>query len=117
MTGVVSGLSIDRERMRKAALREDMMAAGLAVALARHGMPFRQAHGLVGALVGEAASTGLPLREIAVRRLPEHSPEVASKLESEFDPDEAIRTRSLPGGTAPEAVMASLAEALTRVKS
>jgi len=45
--------------MRLAASREDMMAAGLAVALAREGMPFRKAHGVVGALVGGWIGTQL----------------------------------------------------------
>src|SRR5206468_12920501 len=35
MTGVIAGLGLDREAMRRAAGREEMMAAGLAVALAR----------------------------------------------------------------------------------
>ena len=49
MTGVVGGLGLERDAMRAAAGREEMMAAGLAVALAREGMPFRKAHHVVGA--------------------------------------------------------------------
>jgi argininosuccinate lyase len=51
MAGLVSGLGLVRPAMRAAASREETMAAGLAVAVARGGMPFRQAHHLVGALV------------------------------------------------------------------
>ena len=115
MAGVVSGLDLDREAMRRAASREEMMAAGLAVALSKEGMPFRQAHALVGALVAEAAQTRISLREVAARVLPAHSPAVAARLSSLFDPDEAVRAKSLPGGTAPDAVRASLAKARERV--
>jgi argininosuccinate lyase len=116
MTGVVAGLGLNRDAMRRAAGREDLMAAGLAVALAREGMPFRKAHGLVGSLVAEAQKTRSTLREVAARTLPAHSPAVAARLESVFDPDQAVRSRSAPGGTAPDAVRQSLAAAADRVR-
>jgi argininosuccinate lyase len=111
MSGVMAGLGLRRDSMRRAAQREEMMAAGLAVALARDGMPFRRAHALVGSLVAEAQRTGQTLREAAARSLPAHSPAVAARLEELFDPDQAVRAKSAPGGTGPEAVRASLAAA------
>jgi len=116
MTGVVAGLGLNRDAMRRAAGREEMMAAGLAVALAREGMPFRKAHALVGSLVAEAQKAGLTLREAAARALPAHSPAVAARLESVFDPDQAVRSRAATGGTAPDAVRRSLAGAAERVR-
>ena len=116
MTGVVAGLTLERDVMRKAAGREEMMAAGLSVALAREGMPFRKAHGLVGQMVAEAARGGGTLREAAARTLPAHSPAVAARLEGLFDPDQAVRAKAVRGGTAPEAVRASLDAALRRVR-
>jgi len=116
MAGVVAGLGLDRAAMRKAAAREEMMAAGLAVALAREGMPFRKAHGLVGQMVAEAARAGGTLREAAARTLPAHSPAVAARIEGLFDPDQAVRAKAVRGGTAPEAVRASLDAAQQRVR-
>jgi argininosuccinate lyase len=115
MAGVVSGLGLDEGAMRKAAGREEMMAAGLAVALAREGMPFRKAHGLVGQMVAEAGRTRATLRETAARMLPEHSPLVAARLAELFDPHQAVRAKAVRGGTAPEAVRASLDAALKRI--
>jgi len=114
-TGVVSGLSLDRAAMRRAADREDMMAAALAVALARDGMPFRKAHALVGAMVAEAAREGTSLREAASRSLSTREPDAAAWLAAVLDPDQAVRSRALVGGTAPAAVLASLASALGRL--
>jgi argininosuccinate lyase len=116
MRGVVEGLEIDRDAMRRAATSEQMMAAGIAVALAREGMPFRRAHSLVGSLVAEAEKAGQSLREVAARRLPEHSGAVVEKLDALLDPEQVVRSRSARGGTAPEAVRASLTTALERLK-
>jgi argininosuccinate lyase len=112
MAGVVAGLTLQPEAMREAAAGEEMMAAGLAVALAREGMPFRKAHGVVGALVAEAQKTGQSLREAATAELKESSPAVAARLDALFDPLEAVKAKALPGGTAPDAVRASLEAAL-----
>jgi argininosuccinate lyase len=115
LTGVVSGLVPQQEAMRAAASREEMIAANLAVALAREGLPFRKAHHLVGALVGEAQRTGRSLKAVAAERLAEAAPRVAARLDAIFDPLEAVKTKALAGGTAPDAVRASLDAALARV--
>jgi argininosuccinate lyase len=116
MGGVVAGLEFDRKRMRAAAGQEEMMAAGLAVALARDGLPFRKAHGVVAGLVAEARKTGASLRETARRALANDHPRLAADADALFDPERAVRTRSLPGGTDPDAVRASLRQAVERVK-
>jgi len=108
MTGVIGGLVLKREAMRTAAAVQEMMAAGLAVALAREGMPFRKAHGVVGSLVAEAQQAKRSLKETARLRLPAVSPGVAARLDALFDPAEAVRAKAAPGGTAPDAVTASL---------
>jgi argininosuccinate lyase len=115
MRGVVAGLQLRPDAMR-AAVREEMMAAGLAVALAREGIPFRKAHSIVGAIVADAQRDGTSVRDAASRALPAHSPAVAARLEALFDPAEAIRAKAARGGTAPEAVRASLDAALARLQ-
>ena len=115
MTGVVAGLGQNRETMRRAASAEEMIAAGLAVALAREGMPFRNAHGLVGSLVAESQRTGERLSVVAARVLPAQAPAVAARVSVLFDPLEAVRAKAAPGGTAPDAVRAALTAAVARV--
>lgn len=117
MTGVVSGLGLAREAMARAAAMPEMMAAGLAVALARTGMPFRKAHGLVGSLVTEAQRSGTPLALAASRVLEPLAPAVAARLGAIFDPQEAVRAKAAPGGTAPLAVRESLRLARERVQA
>jgi argininosuccinate lyase len=115
MTGVIAGLALERDVMRQAAAREEMMAAGLAVALAREGMPFRKAHGVVGSIVARAQKSGRSLKAVAADELAELSPAVAARLDQLFDPLEAVKAKSLPGGAAPDAVRASLAAALAAI--
>jgi argininosuccinate lyase len=93
-----------------------MMAAGLAVALAREGLPFRRAHALVGSIVAEADRTTESVATVAGRVLPAHSPAVASRLEAVFDPTSAVRAKDVRGGTAPDAVRKSLDAARARVE-
>ena len=89
-----------------------MLAASLAVALAREGLPFRKAHGVVGAMVAEAQKTKAPLREVAGRMLAADHPAVAARLDELFDLDRAIAAKAAPGGTAPAAVKVALDAAL-----
>ena len=110
MTGVVEGLEPDAAAMR-AAVTDDMMAAGLAVALARDGLPFRKAHALVGSLVAEAQRDGATLAAVAARALQDQAPGIAAV----FEPDTAVGARAARGGTAPDAVRDSLAEARKRL--
>jgi argininosuccinate lyase len=117
LTGVISGLVIDREAMLRAGGRQEMIAASLAVAIARLGVPFRNAHEAVGSLVAEAQKTGATLRETAAKRLPALSPEVAADVDRLFDPLEAVKSKVARGGTAPDAVRASLQAVLARVRS
>ncbi len=115
MSGVVLGLELRREAMQRAAAQPGLMAAGLAVALAQQGMPFRQAHGLVGSLVAEAQRSGRSLVETARAALLTTAPAVAARLDALFDPAEAVRAKAAPGGTAPDAVRASLEAARVAV--
>jgi argininosuccinate lyase len=102
--------------MRRAAAEPGLMAAGLAVALARDGLPFRKAHALVGALVAEAQRDKTTLLQAARQRLATLAPGVAGELDRLFDPDAAVAARQAVGGTAPTAVLASLAAAEARVR-
>jgi argininosuccinate lyase len=115
MTGVIAGLAPQGEAMRAAAGAQELIAANLAVALAREGMPFRKAHQVVGSLVAESQKSGRTLKQTAAERLASLSPVVASRLDVIFDPLEAVKTKALVGGTAPDAVRTSLDAAVARV--
>jgi argininosuccinate lyase len=115
-TGVVRGLSLNPAVMKKAASVEGMMAASLAVALAREGVPFRKAHGMVGSMVADAVKAKIPLRDLARATLAGRHPKIAARIKDFFDPAKAVAAKAARGGTAPVAVRASLRAARARVK-
>jgi argininosuccinate lyase len=73
LRGMLAGIAFDRERMAEAAADEMVAATDIADLLVRRGMPFRDAHGVVGALVREALEREIALSEIDLERLREFS--------------------------------------------
>ena len=114
--GVVRGLTLNAAVMRRAATVEGMMAASIAVALAREGVPFRKAHGMVGSMVGEAVRTKARLQDIARQALQTRHPGIAGRMKDFFDPNKAVAAKAARGGTAPAAVRVSLRAARARVR-
>ena len=70
---MLGGLSFDRERLAEAAADEFLAATDVADLLVRKGMPFREAHGVVGGLVRDALERGKPLSELTPDDLRRHS--------------------------------------------
>ena len=61
--GMLDGIEFDRERMEEASGDEMLAATEVADLLVRRGVPFREAHGIVGGLVRDAVERGKsPLR-------------------------------------------------------
>jgi argininosuccinate lyase len=68
-SGMVAGVSFDRERMREAASDELIAATDVADLLVRLGVPFREAHGVVAALVRTAIDGDRGLSELTSEEL------------------------------------------------
>jgi argininosuccinate lyase len=71
--GMVAGARFARERMAAAAGDELIAATDVADLLVRHGVPFREAHGVVGSLVRTALERGVELSQLGVEDLAAHS--------------------------------------------
>jgi argininosuccinate lyase len=69
LAGMLPGIEFDRERMAAAAADEMAAATDVADLLVRRGLPFREAHGVVGGLVRHALDEGIDLSEIPADRL------------------------------------------------
>jgi argininosuccinate lyase len=76
-TGMIAGAVFDRERMREAAADELIAATDIADLLVRLGTPFREAHGIVAALVRAALDAGKPLSALSIEELAAHSQTLA----------------------------------------
>jgi len=109
---VVRTLKIDAEAARKALEGDFMTATDLADYLVRKGMPFREAHGLVGRIVLECEGQKIGLSELPLSRYRQFSSLFAEDLFQVLSVRHGIEARRVPGGTAPGRV----AEALSRAE-
>ncbi|MGH7819819.1 MAG: argininosuccinate lyase, partial [Candidatus Binatia bacterium] len=72
--------------------------------LAEKGMPFRQAHAVVGAVVRHCLQTGKELEKLTLAELRRFSTRFDRDVFDRLTPEEAIARRRAPGGTARENV-------------
>jgi argininosuccinate lyase len=109
LSGAVATASFGRERMRAALLRGHLCATDLADFLAARGVPFREAHHVVGALVREADVRGVELSELPSSVLLAAHPELSgAELRQALDPEAAVERRSLVGGPAKARVVEAI---------
>jgi argininosuccinate lyase len=108
VTAIIGTLKLNPEKMR-AALTEDMLATDLADYLVHKGLPFRQAHHIVGQAVQIAASQAIRLSELPLESLRSLSDLFTQDVESVFNFEASVARRKSPGGTAPEAVREQIA--------
>ena len=107
MRGAVASMVAVSERML-AALDETLLATDVADDLVGRGVPFREAHGLVGRLVRAAEELDIPLREVAAekaRTIHEALPDILNNLGSFED---SVERRASEGGASRASVMAQL---------
>ncbi len=80
--GMLEGVRFERERLRQAASDEMIAATDIADLLVRRGMPFRQAHGVVAALVRTALESARPLSQLTPQELADHSEAFSARAPS-----------------------------------
>jgi argininosuccinate lyase len=111
--GAVATLKPVPDRMR-AALDLSLFATDLADGLVGRGIPFREAHGLVGRLVKAAEGLGLPITQIPPAQAAAIHSALPELLAGLGGWEESIERRATAGGSSKAAVEAQLAE-LTRL--
>ena len=109
-----STMRIDTGRMEEA-VDDTTLATDLADYLAGKGVPFREAHRLVGAVVRTALGRGCGLRGLGLEDLKEHSDAFGEDALEVLDLRRSLARRNIRGGTGPEAVAAQLEAARARL--
>jgi argininosuccinate lyase len=97
--GMLATAQFDTERMRSAADGPAAAAVDLAEWLVERGMPFRQAHAVVGSLVRDSVQRGVPLAELV-----QANPHLGSDAVGLLEPGVAVTRRTSPGGAGPRPV-------------
>eukprot|EP00306_Pavlova_sp_CCMP459_P017187 CAMPEP_0185199100 /NCGR_PEP_ID=MMETSP1140-20130426/44374_1 /TAXON_ID=298111 /ORGANISM="Pavlova sp., Strain CCMP459" /LENGTH=460 /DNA_ID=CAMNT_0027766347 /DNA_START=14 /DNA_END=1396 /DNA_ORIENTATION=+ len=114
--GVLSTLTVSRDRMR-AALSAPLLATDLSDYLVLRGMPFREAHHVVGSAVKLAETKGCELPELSLEDYKSLSALFEADVVEVWDFEKAIERRDATGGTSRRAVLEQVAKMEAFVKA
>jgi len=109
--GLLEGISFDRERLAAAAADEMLYATDVADLLVRKGMPFREAHGVVGRLVRHALERGVRLSELPAEELASVSELLDEEYYEVLRLERSLDSKLSQGGTASARVREQLGAA------
>jgi len=112
---LLAALTFRTDRMRRAAGEHFSTATDLADYLVRKGLPFRQAHEVVGRLVRYALDEGKTLEDLTLPEFRRFSPLIDGDVKDAITVEASLRARAVTGGTAPAAVRRTLALARTLI--
>ncbi len=110
-TEMLDGITFHRERMAAAASDDFIAATDVADALVRQGVPFREAHGIVGGLVRGAVERDKTLSELSDTELGELVPQLDGSLRELLQPASWLESKVSEGGTSLARVRDQLAQA------
>jgi argininosuccinate lyase len=108
---MLQSIEFNRERMAEAASDEFIAATDVADLLVRRGVPFREAHGIVGGVVRAAVERGKKLSELTQEELAELAPQLDGQFYELLDEGSWLESKVSDGGTATARVRDQVAQA------
>jgi len=115
--GAIATTKFNADRLQAAASEPSLLATYAADYLARRGMPFRQAHDVIGKVLREAERQNKPWTQLSLDDLRKVSPVFDNDFHAGLSVKAAIAAKSVPGGTAPDSVRAEIADLQKRITS
>ncbi|MDT8441603.1 MAG: argininosuccinate lyase [Desulfuromonadales bacterium] len=106
---MIAGMTISPERMRLAAGRGYSTATDIADYLVRKGLPFRQAHEVVGKTVRYCVETGKDLDQLTLDEFRRFSADIDTDIFACVTLEASVDARAATGGTARSAVQREIA--------
>ncbi|TYC46630.1 argininosuccinate lyase [Leuconostoc litchii] len=103
-TGMLNGLTVHKERMLATTQDDFSNATELADYLATKGVPFREAHAIVGQLVLIGIQSKTPLQKMNLSDLQAAAPQIEEDIYDKLASETAVNRRTSIGGTAVENV-------------
>jgi argininosuccinate lyase len=98
-SGMIDTMTVKTENMTKATSQDFSNATELADYLASKGMPFREAHEVVGKLVLTCINQGIYLQDLTLEQYREASDLFENDIYDVIDPYNAVKRRNSQGGT------------------
>ena len=117
VTGWMKAVEFDFERMQAAAQSGFMNAWAAATYLVERGIPFRQAHEIIGKAVQRCLEQGCELQDLAIEDLRQLSPEFDQDFYSRLTLGSVLAIHDVPGGTAPERVKLAITRAKQKISA
>ena len=109
--GMIENITFEKENMYKSALLGFTNATDAADWLVKKGMPFREAHGIIGRIVLYAINKNARLDELTLDELKSFSDLFDETVYKEISVEACVNARALPGGPAEKAVWEAIKEA------
>jgi argininosuccinate lyase len=113
--GALATTRFNAERLRAAASNPVLLATEAADYLVRKGIPFRQAHDVVGKILCEAEKHNVPWMSLPLEALKKISPAFEADFAGSLGLDAALGSKRVAGGTAPESVRAAVSDLQDRI--
>ncbi|HFI0791625.1 TPA: argininosuccinate lyase [Streptococcus suis] len=104
LAGMLKTMTVHKEKMAQSTEKDFSNATELADYLANKGMPFRQAHEIVGKLVLECSKAGYYLQDVPLERFQELSPVIGPDIYTALESETAVSRRNSLGGTGFESI-------------
>jgi argininosuccinate lyase len=111
--GMLAGITFHRERLEDASEDEMLAATEVADLLVRKGVPFREAHGIVGELVRDALEQGKSLSELTLEDLARHSDALDDSYYEVLQRSSWLESKRIEGGTSQASIERQLELART----
>jgi argininosuccinate lyase len=108
--GALAKTKFREDRLRAAASNPALLATDAADYLVRRGVPFRQAHDLVGQVLREAEKQGKAWTQLSLTDVKKISPLFGEDFLQAPSVESAIACKGVPGGTAENSVRAAIAQ-------
>src|SRR5580693_8040721 len=113
--GAIAGTAFREDRLRASASNPLLLATEAADYLVHRGLPFRQAHDVIGKVLREAERQNRPWTQLSLEDVQKISPLFDKDFLSGLTVEEAIATKSVPGGTAADSVKLAIAALQERI--
>ena len=112
---MLPNITPNADNMRAATMKGYATATDLADYLVKKGLPFRDAHEVVGKAVGLGVSKGVDLSELSLDELKSFSPLIGDDVFECLTLEGSLSARDHIGGTAPNQVLAAIERGRERI--
>jgi argininosuccinate lyase len=115
MSKVIATTRFDKDRLLDVTSKGQINATDLADYLVTKGIPFREAHAIVGAAVRESIESGVNLEDMSLEKLRTFSDRIEADVYDFIPVKKCVERRESYGGTAPSSTDVQMSKAIEQL--